>query len=49
MSLRARQILQNVEGKISGVILNQVPELGDEDYNYYTSNYSYYSSADRQK
>ena len=49
MSLRARQILQNVEGHIYGVILNQVPDAGDEDYNYYTSNYSYYSSAKRQR
>jgi len=32
-----------------GVILNQVPAVGDEDYNYYTNNYSYYSSGDRQK
>ncbi len=49
MSLRAQQILQNGEGNIYGVILNQVPEVGDEDYNYYTNNYSYYSSAGRQK
>ncbi len=49
MSLRAQQILQNGEGNIYGVILNQVPEVGVEDYNYYTNNSSYYSSAGRQK
>jgi capsular exopolysaccharide synthesis family protein len=43
MTLRAKQILENVEGKILGAVLNQVPDSGDEDYNYYTSNYYYYS------
>ncbi len=49
MSLRAQQILQNVEGSMLGLILNQVPDTGGEDYNYYTSNYSYYSSSQKQK
>jgi capsular exopolysaccharide synthesis family protein len=43
MTLRAKQILENVDGTILGVVLNQVPDSGDEDYNYYTSNYYYYS------
>ena len=43
MTMRARQILENVEGRIVGVVLNQVPQSGSEDYNYYTSNYYYYS------
>ena len=46
MTLRAKQILENVEARILGTVLNQVPETGDEDYNYYTSNYNYYSSRD---
>lgn len=49
MSLRAQQILQNVEGSMLGLILNQVLDTGGEDYNYYTSNYSYYSSSQKQK
>ncbi len=43
MTLRAKQIIENVNGHILGVVLNQVPDSGDEDYNYYTSNYYYYS------
>ena len=45
MTLRAKQIIENVEGRIFGVVLNQVPDSGDEDYNYYTSNYYYYSQG----
>ena len=43
MTMRAKQIIENVNGQILGVVLNQVPDSGDEDYNYYTSNYYYYS------
>ncbi len=43
MTLRAKQVIENVNGNILGVVLNQVPDSGDEDYNYYTSNYYYYS------
>ncbi len=43
MTQRAKQIIENVNGNILGVVLNQVPDSGDEDYNYYTSNYYYYS------
>ena len=45
MTIRARQIINNVDGKIFGVVLNQVPDSGGEDYNYYTSNYYYYSQG----
>lgn len=44
MTLRARQIIGSVDGRILGVVLNQVPHMGSEDYNYYTSNYYYYRS-----
>lgn len=44
MTMRARQIIGSVDGRILGVVLNQVPHLGSEDYNYYTSNYYYYRS-----
>lgn len=46
MTQRARQIVQNVDAQILGVVLNQVPITGGEDYNYYTQNYYYYTARD---
>jgi capsular exopolysaccharide synthesis family protein len=48
MTRRAKALIEQVGGKLLGIILNQVPESGDEDYNYYTSNYHYYKSSDRE-
>lgn len=42
MNLRARTILRNVDAHVLGVVLNQVPGGGDEDYSYYTANYGAY-------
>lgn len=42
MTLRAKQIIENVSENMLGVVLNQVPQSGSEDYNYYTRNYDYY-------
>jgi polysaccharide biosynthesis transport protein len=42
MCLRAKEIIQSAGGNILGIVLNQVPCDGNEDYNYYTSNYAYY-------
>jgi capsular exopolysaccharide synthesis family protein len=44
MVLRAQQIIAGLKAPIIGVILSQVPTGTGEDYGYYTSNYSYYSS-----
>lgn len=52
MVMRAKHIIESVGGTILGVVLNQVPESGTEDYNYYTSNYYYYGERNgggRQK
>lgn len=46
MTQRARQVIENVGGRILGVVLNQVPADGGEDYNYYTSNYHYYRTSE---
>lgn len=43
MSIRACQIMRSSGAKVLGVILAQVPLGGNEDYSYYTSNYSYYT------
>lgn len=42
MVIRARQIIVGSGSKLVGVVLNQVPSGGGEDYAYYTSNYKYY-------
>ncbi len=43
MVLRAKQIVDGLNAKVVGVILNQVPSGTGEDYGYYTNNYSYYT------
>lgn len=45
MILRGKTIIDTVGGSVLGAVLNQVPDSGNEDYNYYTSNYSYYGST----
>ncbi len=48
MIIHAHQIIKNVEGQILGIVLTNVPEAGDEDYNYYTNNYKYYSTENNK-
>jgi capsular exopolysaccharide synthesis family protein len=43
MVQRAKQITDGLPARVIGVILNQVPARGGDDYGYYTQNYSYYS------
>ena len=45
MVQRAKQIVEGLNARVLGVVLNQVPSGTGEDYGYYTSNYSYYSHA----
>ncbi len=45
MVMRARQIIDGLKVPIVGVVLNQVPLGSEEDYGYYTSNYSSYAQA----
>ena len=44
MVQRARQIVEERQTPLVGVVLNQVPANAGEDYGYYTRNYEYYSS-----
>jgi capsular exopolysaccharide synthesis family protein len=43
MVQRAKQITDGLRVQVVGVVLNQVPVGGGDDYGYYTQNYSYYS------
>ena len=43
MLARVKQTVENVGGKILGVILNNVDVRSDSQYQYYTSYYTYYS------
>lgn len=43
MVQRARQIVEERQTPLVGVVLNQVPANAGEDYGYYTRNYEYYS------
>ncbi len=43
MVLRAQQIVEAIRKPLLGVVLNQVPPRGGDDYGYYTRNYDYYS------
>ncbi len=47
MVLRAQKILAGLKTPLLGVILNQVPPQGGDDYGYYTANYSYYSHDEK--
>ena len=48
MVLRAQQIIAGLNTKLLGVVLNQVPAGGGEDYGYYTHNYAYYSESGKR-
>ena len=48
MVLRAQQIIAALNTKLLGVVLNQVPAGGGEDYGYYTHNYAYYSESGKR-
>jgi capsular exopolysaccharide synthesis family protein len=43
MLLRVKQTVENVGGKVLGVVLNNVDVRSDSQYQYYTSYYTYYS------
>jgi polysaccharide biosynthesis transport protein len=43
MLLRVKQTVENVGGKVLGVVLNNVDIRSDSQYQYYTSYYTYYS------
>jgi capsular exopolysaccharide synthesis family protein len=43
MLLRVKQTVENVGGKVIGVVLNNVDLASDAQYSYYTSYYTYYS------
>ncbi len=43
MLLRVKQAVENVGGKVIGVVLNNVDLTSDSQYQYYTSYYTYYS------
>jgi succinoglycan biosynthesis transport protein ExoP len=43
MLLRVKQSVENVGGKVIGVVLNNVDLQSDAQYQYYTSYYTYYS------
>jgi polysaccharide biosynthesis transport protein len=42
ISWRAKKVVEEVQGKLSGVVLNKVHLRSDESYYYYTSYYGYY-------
>lgn len=45
MLLRVKQAVENVGGKVLGVVLNNVDVRTDAQYQYYTSYYTYYSPS----
>lgn len=45
MLLRVKQAVENVGGKVLGVVLNNVDVRSDNQYSYYTSYYTYYSPS----
>lgn len=49
MVIRARQIILGSGSKLVGVVLNQVPSGGGEDYDFYTSNYKYYNGSSEKE
>ena len=42
--LRTKSIIENVRGKIMGIVMNNVDISSDTQYQYYTTYYSYYSN-----
>ncbi|MCC6416126.1 MAG: polysaccharide biosynthesis tyrosine autokinase [Opitutaceae bacterium] len=49
MVVRAQQIIESIKTPLLGVVLNQVPSDGGDDYGYYTHNYNYYSESDQSR
>lgn len=49
MSARAKRLVENVGGTISGVVLNNINILRDDSYYYYSSYYSHYADAPAQE
>jgi len=45
MSSRAKRLVENVGGKVLGVVLNNINILRDDYYYYYSSYYSHYSDT----
>lgn len=45
MTIRAKETVENVGGEVLGIVMNQVPNTGDEDYGYYTANYAQYGGT----
>ena len=43
MLMRVKQTVENVGGRVIGVVLNNVDVRSDSQYQYYTSYYTYYS------
>lgn len=48
MLLRVKQSVENVGGRVIGVVLNNVDVRSDSQYQYYTSYYTYYAPAETQ-
>lgn len=48
MLVRVKQAVENVGGKVIGVVLNNVDVRSDSQYQYYTSYYTYYAPAESQ-
>ncbi len=48
MLLRVKQSIENVGGRVIGVVLNNVDVRSDSQYQYYTSYYTYYAPAESQ-
>lgn len=46
MLLRVKQAVENVGGHVIGVVLNNVDVRSDNQYQYYTSYYTYYAPSD---
>jgi capsular exopolysaccharide synthesis family protein len=46
MLLRVKQSVENVGGRVIGVVLNNVDVRSDSQYQYYTSYYTYYAPAE---
>lgn len=46
MSARAIQMVENVKGKVVGVVLNNINISADSSYYYYYSHYDYYSAKE---
>jgi Mrp family chromosome partitioning ATPase len=45
MSARAKRLVENVGGKVLGVVLNNINILRDDYYYYYSSYYSHYADT----